>query len=194
MQRLSRLAGETWLLRCGVVLVWFAVAAVLGLISAWVFAYEDASGIVALSGAYLGMLAPGATVCVRRLNAAASERRLALYPSVGEDVERLPPHWREPIVETRVARSSIEGLDDGALAVRVACQYLEYLDGTAGSVRGSLADAGVGPGPIREIVFRGDGDADVHGELSQRQQQELLLHLERFELALWQAARDVPYR
>ncbi|TPV96348.1 MAG: hypothetical protein B7733_05120 [Myxococcales bacterium FL481] len=194
VQNLSRLAGRTWLLRGAVVVVWFAVALVMGGGSALIFAYHDVAGIIALSGVFLGLLAPVATVAVRRLNGLYSERRLALYPPVGDDIERLTPTWREPVLETRLARSTIEGLDDGALAVRAACHYLEYLEAASGAVRQALTDAGVGPGPIREIVFRGDGEASVQGELSQRRQQELLLHLERFEHALWHAAREDPYR
>ena len=194
VQRLGRITGATWVARVGVVLVWLAVAGGLGVATAWLFAYGDVSGVIALCGVYMGGLAPLATYWVRQLNALASQRRLALYPGVGEDVSRLPPMYGEAVVETRLARWSIEGLDDGGQAVRAACQYIEYLERLPPQAREILASVGVREAPISEIVFRGDNEAGVRGELSSAQQHELLLHLERFEQALWSASSDLPYR
>ncbi|MEE9385296.1 MAG: ATP-binding protein [Nannocystaceae bacterium] len=121
------MGGLFWVWRVLLLGVWVASAALLALLSAWAVAYPGIHGTVAMCGIYLGLLAALATASVRRLNSIYRDRRLALYARAGAEPTHLPPVLRKVLVETRLARASIEGLDDGAQAARAAWEWIQTI-------------------------------------------------------------------
>jgi hypothetical protein len=179
-------------LQLGVLVAWLGASLALASIASLFFSYG--ASLLAVAGAFSGVLAPAAIAGGRAINTELSQRRLKLYRLDDDDLSGLSTKMRELLLETRMARLAVEGWDaDEEDAVQAVYGWLGTFDKLPESDRQLVASLGVTPDPVREVFFSDLSAERPRGGLSAEQQRSVLRQLETFERAIL-ASSGNPYR
>ncbi len=175
-------------MRAGIiVLVWMLISYGLGTV------LGDGALVHGVWLAMLGvatLLSPAAIVGFRAITKSLEAGRLALAEADEDDP--IPHHLEGPMREfftaTRLARLSLSDALEGGEGVRLLWEWRKAYEALANQHREQLASAGIGLGPVEQIL---GGRGEDNAALSPEQQVEATTHLGYVEQVLADAHQGV---